>query len=158
MFYRSVNLDKEAEDSIQKLNAIYTKVEEIIATLPESRAALFAQTNLDQSYMWAVKSVEDAMLLRMAQKTKAAPAAPLEQPKAPMATTPPPVVPAPVAPVMPVIPVAPPTPAPVMPVIPVPPPTTDAEVLAQSRVQLDSLMSGIKELTDTVKVTGFPIK
>ena len=153
MFYRSANLDKDAEDKIQNLNAAYTKIEEILTTLPEGRAVLFAQTNLDQSYMWAIRSVEEAMLEKKA--TPVQPKAPMVtappvQPKAPMAApvpAPAPVIPPPIAPSIPM-----------MPTIPIPTPTTDADILAQSTVQLDSLMTGIKELTDIVKISGFPIK
>lgn len=143
MFYRSVPLDEQSNAGIKALESAYTMVRDVLNKLPEgSRTKVFAETHLQQSYMWSVACIEEA-----AVNASVAPQAPAQAP----------VVPPPAPPV-----VAPPVPVPIIPtfalpdmsnlVPPVAPaPISNTDVLTNSTKDLDSLMAGIKELTEQVR-------
>jgi hypothetical protein len=164
MFYRSVPLDEQSKAGIKALESAYNMVRDVLNKLPEgSRTKVFAETHLQQSYMWSVACIEEA-----AVKASVAPQAPV--PAVPAPAVPAPVVAAPAVPVVapPAPVVAPPVPVPIIPTFalpdmstlaPPPPvaPISNTDVLTNSTKDLDSLMVGIKELTEQVR-SGLSLK
>ena len=143
MSFNIVSLDADAIKKLQDITSNYNAVEAALARLEDSREKSLAITHLEQSHMWLSKAVEREQMNRFQTEQRIAASRqqqqqpPVRQPQQPQ----PPVAPTPAQPTMP-------SPAELSP---------DAAVLAESRVKLDSLMSSIKDLTDTVAIKGFPI-
>ena len=147
MSFNIVSLDADAIRKLQDITSNYNAVEAALARLEDSREKSLAITHLEQSHMWLSKAVEREQMNRFQTEQRIAASRQQQQQQ-------PPPVRQPQQPQQPQQPVAP---IPTM-----PPPATkdlspDAAVLAESRVKLDSLMSSIKDLTDTVAIKGFPI-
>jgi len=160
MFNRTIALDSSASKAIAALDTIYNTFESAINSLPESREQIFAHTHIVQSYMWTVKAIEEDMLARQ-KNDKRSPGVDCDaSPEPPPAPTAPAPAPAPAPSPNPApapaflgttfkIPPAPaPAPAPVF--APPPVPMSDADVLAQSAGNLDTLMADIKNLTQNI--------
>jgi hypothetical protein len=149
MFYRSVPLDEQSKAGIKALESAYNMVRDVLNKLPEgSRTKVFAETHLQQSYMWSVACIEEA-----AVKASVAPQAPAQAPVVPP-PAPPAAPPAPPAPILPTFAL------PDMSTLAPPPPVapiSNTDVLTNSTKDLDSLMVGIKELTEQVR-SGLSLK
>ena len=142
--FEAVAFDDVSNDKIEKLRYVYTQIEKELLVLLDSREKLYSYQNLEQSFMWAVKSVEreqferNAAFLAQATIQPPPPAVPppqtfLVQPPAPIFTQPP------------------------APIFTQPQHTQmspEAAVIAEGNVKMQDLVASIKELTDLVTVNG----
>lgn len=129
MPFNKIILDGETNAQYQNITSIYNSLDSALSQLEDSREKFLTITNLEQSHMWLVKTLERSQLERNFRSGNSIPQQPVQQP-------------------------ATPSPSPQKQETKLSP---DASVLAESRQKLDSLLSDIKDLTDTVAVKGFPI-
>jgi hypothetical protein len=128
MPFNKIALDGETNAQYQNITSIYNALDSALSQLEDSREKFLTITNLEQSHMWLVKTLERSQLERNFRSGNSIPQQPVQQPATPS-----------------------PSPKQETKLSP------DASVLAESRQKLDSLLSDIKDLTDTVAVKGFPI-
>lgn len=131
MPFNKIILDGETNAQYQNITSIYNSLDSALSQLEDSREKFLTITNLEQSHMWLVKTLERSQLERNFRSGNSIPQQPVQQPATPS-----------------------PSPQKQKQETKLSP---DASVLAESRQKLDSLLSDIKDLTDTVAVKGFPI-
>ena len=187
MPFNIISLDTDAIKKLREITSSYNSIEGSLNNIENTREKSLALTHLEQSHMWLTKAIEREQLNRYQaeQQQIQQQQTPIIVPPTPQAEqwltkaiereqlnryqaeqqqiqqqTPQPIVPpTPQAPVVPPPPIQTPI-VPPIPQVPVQHPnlSPDAAVLAESRVLIDSLMSSIKDLTDTVAITGLPLK
>jgi hypothetical protein len=127
MPFNKVNLDAEISAKLQSISTLYSSLEATLSGQGDCREKFLAITNLEQSFMWLVRMCEREQMEKVLN-SQVVYKQPQQQTQQPLYN--------PAAPVKPMSP--------------------NATILAESRIKLDSLMSSIKELTDTVAITGLP--
>ena len=137
MPFNKIALDGETNAQFQNITFVYNALDSALSQLEDCREKFLTITNLEQSHMWLVKTMERSQLERNFRSGNSMPPQP-QPPQSPV------------------------QPKPVQQPVPSPKPDSsklspDASVLADSRHKLDSLLSDIKDLTDTVAIKGFPI-
>ena len=128
MPFNKIVLDAEASAKLQNITSIYNSLESSLAQLDDCREKMWAVTSLEQSHMWLTKAIEREQLERNFRAGQSLPPQTQAVPQQ-----------------QPIKQAA------------TPPMSPDASILAESRQKIDSLLDSIKDLTDTVAVTGFPL-
>jgi len=73
MPFNKIYLDSEADIKLQNIIAMYSTVESALVLLPDSREKMLAITNLEQSFLWLVRSIEREQLERNFRQGHAVP-------------------------------------------------------------------------------------
>lgn len=134
MSFDKVNLDQENLAKLQSIATFYSSVESALSIQTDCREKFLAITNLEQSYMWLLRMLEreqiekNLKLLQTQQASTTVGSTPIPSAVASQAQQ-----------------------------QTQPKLSPDAVILAESRTQIDRLQSAIKDLTNTIAVTGIKL-